>query len=265
MAKPLVGRGGGVLGRLRSISKDNRWAAAASKTMATSVYTRATQAAWLRWLRTVLEELWITAKQAAALMDAFAGGPAALGGEQVAAAAPRVEAAAMLHTRVVDLSEFQDAVRPRMTAAEWVALGRRLGWLNVLNPLRPEGRYDLALTMPEEHAVATYLVHLSVVEPGENWEDEMYNGMKFSLPKFWYEEAVPKRGQLALTYVTPAGGDIPAVRAKWCREHFLLGSCPAFLAELGEASSEANPANRRRASVRAIHAMYGPPAAAVPR
>ena len=65
-----------------------------------------------------------------------------------------------------------------MWALSWPerkALISRLGYLNLWDPMRPDGTYHLALNVPDERQMAVHLVRLAVVEPGENWEDECYN------------------------------------------------------------------------------------------
>ena len=42
------------------------------------------------------------------------------------------------------------------------------GILNIFNPCKPEGGWQLDLMRWEERQVAKMLIHLSVVEPGEN-------------------------------------------------------------------------------------------------
>lgn len=44
------------------------------------------------------------------------------------------------------------------------------GILNIFNPCKPEGGWQLDLMRWEERQVAKMLIHLSVVEPGDNCE-----------------------------------------------------------------------------------------------
>jgi hypothetical protein len=55
-----------------------------------------------------------------------------------------------------------------LNAEEQAALYARLGILNLFNPCKPEAGYSFDLHRWEERQVTKILIHLSVVEPGEN-------------------------------------------------------------------------------------------------
>jgi hypothetical protein len=72
------------------------------------------------------------------------------------------------------------------------------GPLNIINPMMPDGFWELNLKYHDDREVATMLVLLAVGEPGENWRDEKFgnvvinNGVKvtrvprpFELPATW--------------------------------------------------------------------------------
>ena len=84
----------------------------------------------------------------------------------------------------------------------------------MIDPLMPDGYWELNLSYPDDREVATMLVLLAVGEPGENWRDERFgdvvvsNGVKivreprpFDLPATW-EHEVPGEGLLQLHYYT---------------------------------------------------------------
>lgn len=54
--------------------------------------------------------------------------------------------------------------------------------------------------------MAEHLVKLAIVEPGENWEDESFEGVSgWELPVSWVTE-VPHKGHLTTTYTTISDG-----------------------------------------------------------
>lgn len=71
----------------------------------------------------------------------------------------RVELCVVLHPRVADPHNF-DLVLRLLEPEEVGCLLCRVGWLNLFNPMKPEGSYDLDLMIPEERVVAKMLVGL---------------------------------------------------------------------------------------------------------
>ena len=119
------------------------------------------------------------------------------------------------YSRCVDLGPLcTDAIGWFFNDSERHQLQQRLGPLNMIDPLMPDGYWELNLKYPDDREVATMLVLLAVGEPGENWRDEKFgdvvvnNGVKvvrkprpFELPATW-EEEVPQEGLLQLHYYT---------------------------------------------------------------
>jgi hypothetical protein len=117
------------------------------------------------------------------------------------------ELAILLFGRTVDLLQFKKVMH-FFSNEERMDIYHRLGPLNALNPMDPDGRWQLALPTLDDNAVAHMLVLLAVGEPGENWLDETYGLSEdkmrsFDLPAPWLTE-VPKRGFLDLVYFTSA-------------------------------------------------------------
>ena len=77
--------------------------------------------------------------------------------------------------RQVDLRNVE-RVLWALSMPERMAVVSRLGIMALWNPMRPDGAYHIDLSLHDEHTLARNLVHLAVVEPGENWEDEAYDG-----------------------------------------------------------------------------------------
>ena len=84
----------------------------------------------------------------------------------------------------------------------------------MIDPLMPDGYWELNLSYLDDREVAIMLVLLAVGEPGENWRDERFGdvavkgGVKvlreprpFELPATW-EHEVPREGLLQLHYYT---------------------------------------------------------------
>ena len=111
----------------------------------------------------------------------------------------------------VRMAAMLDPLRLEANNSFRLKLGRTLGWLNFWSPLFAEGFYVLDLSLPDERAVCGILVYLAVVENGENWIAETFNGQPFDLPASW-EHDVPTKGIVTLTYYV-----VPAEVKKSCR------------------------------------------------
>lgn len=81
----------------------------------------------------------------------------------------RVEVIAGLFGRLIDLEYFFRKILLSMGTDHRQVVVDRLGWLNVWNPLDPDGYYELDLAKRDERIIAEGLVALAVAEPGENW------------------------------------------------------------------------------------------------
>ena len=80
--------------------------------------------------------------------------------------------------------------------------------------MRPDGAYSIDLAQSDERVLASCLVHLAVVEPGENWENESYNDKYgWELPSTWVKN-IPKRGHLVTTYTSTSKGCQPRFAAR---------------------------------------------------
>ena len=77
----------------------------------------------------------------------------------------RVELVVSLFSKIVDMHNF-DLIFRELVPKEQGYLYCRLGWLNLFNPTRPEGCYELNMELWEERMVAKCLLALSLVEDG---------------------------------------------------------------------------------------------------
>lgn len=89
----------------------------------------------------------------------------------------------------------------------------RLGWLNIYNPCKPEGSWELDLSRREERVVAKTLCVLATHEPGDNWTFNTFRWMRtmesmpgWELTQPWLtEDGMPMRGLLNITYYSGEG------------------------------------------------------------
>ena len=127
-----------------------------------------------------------------------------------------------MFSRVLDLGKFRAVLLKYFSPVNYVIVMIRLGWLNAANPFEVDGYYLLDLAVPEQRDVAMLLVDLAVQEPGENWQDEEYDGKPFELPKSWTLE-VPHSKLLSMKYFTGPNCALQHVRSNWSRK-FLIDS-----------------------------------------
>ena len=127
-----------------------------------------------------------------------------------------------LFARVLDLGNFRKVILKYFSTENYIEVMNRIGWLNAANPFEVDGYYLLDLAVPEQREVAIVLVDLAVQEPGENWQDEEYDGRPFELPSSWTIE-VPHKKVLSLKYFTGPNCALQHVRSKWSK-NFLLDS-----------------------------------------
>ena len=124
------------------------------------------------------------------------------------------------HPRIMDLEKFIK-IWKELSDSESHAIEHRLGWLNVFDPVSPDKRWYMNLLVKEQWRVATIMVKLAIVEPGENWVYEHYwiidkeGNMKpkpgWQLPVSWATKVPqdPKGPKLVLTYSSTGAGCAP--------------------------------------------------------
>ncbi|CBJ31908.1 Hypothetical leucine rich repeat calcium binding protein [Ectocarpus siliculosus] len=200
------GAGGAHGGGDRSNAAGAGTAAAGASTVPTRIYR------WvfhrLLMLQTVASAAWYTCQQAMEIASAFPWQDFG-----------RVQALIIVFSRIVDVDRFSEVVLSCVRNEERRELQHRLGILNVLNPVRPDGPYLLDLKCWEEREWAKILIKLAVEEPGANWDHETYTHARgtpiiqgWLLPESWTREdedmggdGGPRRsGILCLRYITDA-------------------------------------------------------------
>eukprot|EP00981_Chlorochromonas_danica_P002470 scaffold474_cov169-Ochromonas_danica.AAC.5 len=118
----------------------------------------------LDFFESELVSFWLDCRQAALILEIFS--PLGLLNRSNIGSY-RVELLIMIFDRIVDLHNIE-LVLATLNAEEQAALRVRIGILNLFNPSKPEGGYSFDLSRWEERQVTRMLVHLSVIEPGEN-------------------------------------------------------------------------------------------------
>jgi hypothetical protein len=79
----------------------------------------------------------------------------------------RVELIVGLFSNIVDLHNFEIVLR-HLSSYEVACIYCRIGILNIFNPMKPEGSFQLDLSRYDERMVVKMLAQLSVIEPGDN-------------------------------------------------------------------------------------------------
>lgn len=124
----------------------------------------------------------------------------------------RVDLVVQLFSCIIDLHNIEIVFR-QLTAYEIACIRCRLGYLNLFNPIKPEGSYEFDLSRREERQIVKMLAQLSVVEPGDNlpfvqfrWDRDMDPMPGYELTEPWLtEEGLPSRGLWNVTYYSGEG------------------------------------------------------------
>ena len=124
----------------------------------------------------------------------------------------RVEVIVTLFPRLVDIHNFECIIF-ELNSLEIGCVYCRLGWLNIFNPCKPDGAYELDLAQREQRMVAKIFCQLAVIEPGENWtfaeyrhnnrDDDAMPG--WDLSERWLTiDGFPSKGILRMCYFSGA-------------------------------------------------------------
>ena len=119
-----------------------------------------------------------------------------------------LEIAVAMFGRCIDMLQFKRVIY-FFSNRERDGLYKRLGPLNAMNPMDPDGWWKINLKTADERAIVEMLVYLAVAEPGENWLGERFGDKVdklregWELPRGWIEE-VPHIGFIELVYFTSA-------------------------------------------------------------
>jgi hypothetical protein len=119
----------------------------------------------------------------------------------------RVELSLDMFTRIADIENF-DVVLAALSPEERARVTHRLGILNYLNPHRFDLNYCLDLRQREDRIVMKMIIHMSVIEPGENVLGETFRWDRLTEPMpgweikvTWFrEDGLPTKGMFMGTY-----------------------------------------------------------------
>lgn len=122
-------------------------------------------------LEDVLTKVWFMCRHVALLMDCFKSYGHRKSSHLFGTF--RVDLLCIIYNRIVDLHNFEMVLK-LLTPFETACLYCRVGILNVYNPCKPEGAWQLDLSHFDERIVAKTLCLLSTVEPGVNWTSQEF-------------------------------------------------------------------------------------------
>ena len=129
-----------------------------------------------------------------------------------------LELVIFMYPRIVDLHNFE-IVLNELTAEDCAALYCRIGWLNIFNPCKVDGGFELQLARREERIVVKMLVTLSIDEPCQNimnqefqWERSDPPIPGWDLTEGWKTaEGIPVRGILRLDFTSYGSKKEPVI------------------------------------------------------
>jgi hypothetical protein len=114
----------------------------------------------------------------------------------------RVEVCIIAFARTVDYLGFfgiHGMYKTDISRAERQQLMERIHMLNMFHTDMAVDYYELELSNHPERAIMQDIVHLAIVEPGQNCMNETYNDMDFPIPSTWSKE-VPRKGLFTCFY-----------------------------------------------------------------
>ena len=111
-----------------------------------------------------LSRVWLTCEQLALLVKVFECGKVK---RTEKFGTYRCEIVIALFPRLLDIWNFE-VINSELTGFEIGCLYARIGWLNLFNPMKPDGGWELDLGEWEQRIMAKMFCQLSVVEPGNS-------------------------------------------------------------------------------------------------
>jgi len=129
-----------------------------------NAYDEYKAATLLEYFESELAPLWLYCKHISLLLELFSFCGSV---NKSNMGSYRIELLVLLYDRIIDLHNFE-VIMMVLSAEEQACVHARIGILNFFNPCKPEGGFSLDLARWEERQITKMLIHLSVVEPGEN-------------------------------------------------------------------------------------------------
>ena len=144
----------------------------------------------------------------------------------------RVELIVNLFERLADLHNFE-LVLSCLCSIEHAMLLARVGHLSLFNPMKPEGAYELDLSVWDQRQVTKALIHLAIDESGVNWIGQKFKFSRthesilgWEMPVSWLlADGLPKAGILCLTFYSGNGLDMHGCKANVALRKSLLPLC----------------------------------------
>ena len=110
----------------------------------------------------------------------------------------RVEIVVIGFSRTVDWHSYK-FIQHELSVNEFKELRHRIGLVNLWDESCACDYYELDLADPEQRWICQEILHLGVIEPGENMGECMYDGVDFTITAAWLTDT-PRRGLLQVYY-----------------------------------------------------------------
>jgi hypothetical protein len=110
----------------------------------------------------------------------------------------RVELFVIAFSKTVDWHGYKNLLE-HLNLAEYHELNKRITSVNLFDEIVAVGYYELNIAIPDDRFIAQELLHLAIIEPGENIVDCQYNGADMDVPAGWAKQ-LPEKGLLSFNY-----------------------------------------------------------------
>ena len=110
----------------------------------------------------------------------------------------RVELFIIAFSKTVDWHGYKNLLE-HLNLNEYQELTKRLASINLFDEIMAVGFYELNIAVPDERFIAQELLHLAILEPGENILDCQFNGADLDVPAGWAKQ-LPEKGILSFYY-----------------------------------------------------------------
>ena len=154
-------------------------------------------------LESLLLSTWLLVKHVIVLLQLYADGTVL----KTSFGTYRIELLIKLFPRILDVYNIE-IIYTVLNPEEVVMLIARIGYLNLINPLKIDGYFSLSLSVWEERQVAKMLIYLADEEPGRNWADASFSHIVddarpgWELNKLWLQDTkFFECGYLSLQYL----------------------------------------------------------------
>ncbi|KAG7393445.1 NLR, CARD domain-containing protein 3 [Phytophthora pseudosyringae] len=176
----------------------------------------------LQLLDILVADRWLSCAQVQELVSAFPN-----------AVRARARAACLAFSRIVDLENFIQ-IYDRLSLDDQEECVRRLGWLNLFDPLQPDRQYPpLDLSIYDERELVQLLAQLALQEGNNCWQNASYRP---SITSAGGEQVVPEATDSMSVLPPPGWGRPDAVGPDSVKHHGAV--CLRYHSEDGSTSKE---------------------------